>query len=392
MNTLDVVLCVFVLIYALSGYQQGFIVGASSTFGLLLGGFVGVKITPAILDNFDPAISVSIAALLVVLACAFTGQGLGAFAGTLIRRHVTWRPARTVDALGGGALSVVAMLLIAWVLGVAASGAQVGALNGEIRDSRVLGAVDSALPGGADRVLATFNSLVDSSRFPRYLEPFSPEHIISVPTPSAGILHRAGVRAAEVSVTKIIGSASSCNRTLEGSGFVFGKGRVMTNAHVVAGVSHPVVSIDGSEYPATVVYYDPEVDIAVLLAPGVTAPALRFGPASASGDPAAVLGFPENGPYDEEPARIRDEQTLSSPDIYGDGTVQRDTYSIYSRVRAGNSGGPLVDADGEVIGVIFAASITNPNTGYALTAGQVHEAATQGAASSQPVSTGSCAT
>ena len=205
MNTLDLVLCVFVLIYALSGYQQGFIVGAASTLGLLLGGFVGVKITPAILDNFDPAISVSIAALLVVLACAFTGQGLGAFTGTLIRRRVTWRPARTVDALGGGALSVAAMLLIAWVLGVAASGAQVGALNEEIRGSRVLGAVDSALPGGADRVLATFNSLVDSSRFPRYLEPFTPEHIISVPTPSAGILHRAGVRAAEVSVTKIIG-------------------------------------------------------------------------------------------------------------------------------------------------------------------------------------------
>jgi S1-C subfamily serine protease len=388
---LDLVLCVFVLIYALSGYQQGFIVGASSTAGLLLGGFVGVEITPALLDNFDPAISVSIAALLVVLACAFTGQGLGAFAGSLVRRHVTWRPARTVDALGGVVLSVVAMLLIAWVLGVAASGAQVGALNQEIRDSRVLGAVDSALPGGADRVLATFNSLVDSSRFPRYLEPFTPERITSVRTPSAGILHRAAVQAAEGSVTKVIGSASSCNRTLEGSGFVFASDRVMTNAHVVAGVSHPVVSIDGSEYPATVVDYDPEVDIAVLLAPGLTAPALRFGPASASGDPAAVLGFPENGPYDAEPARIRDEQTLSSPDIYGDGTVRRDTYSIYSRVRAGNSGGPLVDAHGDVIGVIFAASITSPDTGYALTTGQVHQDAVTGSTSSTPVSTGSCA-
>ena len=390
MNTLDIVLCVFALVYALSGYQQGFIIGAAATSGLLLGGFVGVEVTPTLLENFTPGLSLSVAALVLVLFCAFAGQAIGAFVGSQLRSRVTWRPARTVDAIGGGALSVAAMLLIAWVLGVAASGAQVGTLNAEIRGSRVLGAVDEALPGGADRVLSAFNSLVDSSRFPRYLEPFTPEHITPVRTPSAGILRETGVRAAQSSVVKIIGSAASCSRTLEGSGFVYTDGRVMTNAHVVAGVARPTVLAGGSQFRATVVYYDPEVDVAVLLVPGMHLPALDFGSASQTGDAAAVLGFPENGPYDQEPARIRDRQTLRSPDIYGDNTVERDTYSVYSQVRPGNSGGPLVNSSGDVVGVIFAASLTDSSTGYALSARQVGAAAAAGATSSRATSTGSC--
>jgi S1-C subfamily serine protease len=389
-NTLDIVLCGFALVYALSGYQQGFIVGAAATSGLLIGGFVGVEVTPTLLENFTPGLSLSVAALVLVLFCAFAGQAIGAFVGSQLRSRVTWRPARTVDAIGGGALSVAAMLLIAWVLGVAASGAQVGALNAEIRDSRVLGAVDDALPGGADRVLSAFNSLVDSSRFPRYLEPFTAEHITPVRTPSAGILREAPVRAAQSSVVKIIGAAASCGRTLEGSGFVYTDGRVMTNAHVVAGVDHPIVLAGGSQFRATVVYYDPEVDVAVLLVPGLHISALDFGSAAQTGDAAAVLGFPENGPYDREPARIRDRQTLRSPDIYGDNTVERDTYSVYSQVRPGNSGGPLVNSSGDVIGVIFAASLTDSSTGYALTAPQVGSAAAAGATSNRETDTGSC--
>jgi S1-C subfamily serine protease len=389
-NTLDIVLCVFALVYALSGYQQGFLIGAAATSGLLLGGLLGVEVTPALLENFTPGLSLSVAALVLVLFCAFSGQAIGAFLGSSLRSRVTWRPARTVDAVGGGALSVAAMLLIAWVLGVAASGAQVGTLNAEIRGSRVLGVVDDALPGGADRVLSTFNSLVDSSRFPRYLEPFTAEHITPVRTPSAAIFRAAGVRAAQGSVAKILGVATSCSRTLEGSGFVYADGRVMTNAHVVAGVEHPIVTAGGSQFRATVVYYDPEVDVAVLLVPGLHSPALHFGPSARSGTPAAVLGFPENGPYDEKAARIRDRQTLRSPDIYGDNTVERDTYSVYSLVRPGNSGGPLVDSDGDVIGVIFAASLNDSRTGYALTARQVSAAAAGGVTSTRATSTGSC--
>jgi S1-C subfamily serine protease len=391
MNALDIILVLSVVIYALAGYQQGFLVGSASTFGLLIGGFAGVRVAPMLLDGFAPGLSISIAALLIVLAGAFLGQAAGSFLGSQLRARVTWQPARVIDALSGAALSVAAMLLIAWVLGVAASGAQLRTLNQEVRSSVILGAVDRALPGGSDRVLAAFNALVDSSRFPRYLEPFAPERIKQVAPPSAGVTGRPGIVDDQASVVKVLGAASSCARTLEGSGFVYSDGRVMTNAHVVAGVSDPVVRINDTDYPANVVYYDPDIDVAVLSVPDLDAPALTFDDSAESGDQAAALGYPENGPYLASPVRVREERTLRSPNIYGDETVYRDTYSLYAQVRPGNSGGPLVDVGGDVIGVIFAASVTDANTGYALTADQVADAAQAGIKAKSAVGTGDCA-
>jgi S1-C subfamily serine protease len=182
-----------------------------------------------------------------------------------------------------------------------------------------------------------------------------------------------------------------CGRSLEGTGFVYDTGRVMTNAHVVAGVDHPVVLLGGAQYRAVVVYYDPDVDVAVLSVPRLPAPALHFGMAAHTETSAAVLGFPRNGPYDVEPARVRDIQTLRSPNIYGDNNVERETYSLYARVRPGNSGGPVVNRRGRVIGVVFAASITDRRTGYALTANQVSAAAAQGDSSAVRADTGGCA-
>jgi S1-C subfamily serine protease len=185
--------------------------------------------------------------------------------------------------------------------------------------------------------------------------------------------------------------ATACSRTLEGSGFVYSDGHVMTNAHVVAGVRHPVVRIEDTDYAAQVVYYDPDIDAAVLAVPDLEAEALDFDTTAESEDLAAVLGYPENGPYDVQPARVREQRTLRSPNIYGDATVYRDTYSLYARVRPGNSGGPVVDAGGDVIGVLFAASVTDADTGYALTADQVSEAAVAGNTAAAPVDTGGCA-
>lgn len=391
MNTLDVILALAVVVYALSGYRQGFVVGSASTLGLLAGGFFGIQVTPLLLDGYSPSPAVIVAALVIVLALGLGGQAAGAFIGAQIRSRVTWQPARALDALGGAALSVVAMLLIAWVLGVAVSGARLTGLNKEVRASVILGAVDSTLPGGADRLLETFSALVDSAAFPRYLEPFAPERIKSVEPPSAGIAQRRQVVAAADSVVKVLGSATDCDRTVEGSGFVYAPGRVMTNAHVVAGVSEPVVQVGDDDLAAEVVYYDPDVDVAVLSVPELQAPALQFDDQAESGDDVAVLGYPENGPYDVQPARVRDEQSLRSPNIYGEDTVMRDTYSVFGLVRQGNSGGPLVNRRGVVIGVIFAASVTDADTGYALTSGQVERAADAGGSLLDPVGTGSCA-
>jgi S1-C subfamily serine protease len=150
--------------------------------------------------------------------------------------------------------------------------------------------------------------------------------------------------------------------------------------------------VGDADLEATVVYYDSDVDVAVLSVPDLDAAPLEFaGRAAASGDSAAVLGYPENGPYDVQAARVRDRQTLRSTDIYGDDAVERDTYSIFALVRPGNSGGPLVNPRGDVIGVIFAASVTDDRTGYALTVDQVAAAATAGRSSSGEVDTGGCA-
>lgn len=391
MNALDLILLVFGLVYALTGYQQGFLIGGCATVGLIGGGFLGIRIVPRLLDGFQPGITLSIVAMLVVLVLAFVGQGIGAIIGQRLRRRVTWRPARLVDAISGAALSVAAMLVIAWVLGVAATGAELDGINREVRDSAVLGAVNEAMPGGSERLLSAFDAVVGSSDFPRYLEPFEPEPIVAVPPPDGRLVRSPGVRRAARSVVKVLGDAPSCGESLEGSGFVFAPHRVMTNAHVVAGVGDPVVRLGEGDHAATVVYYNPDVDVAVLAVPGLVAPALHFTGSVGSGRSAAVLGFPQDGPFDVEAARIRTLERLQSPDIYGNGTVTRDTYSVYARIRPGNSGGPLLSVTGRVLGVVFAASLVNGDTGYALTSGQVADAARAGIRLNRPVGTGGCA-
>ena len=390
MNTLDIVLLVLVLAYAISGYWQGFVTGAFATAGLLLGGLLGIWLVPRLLGDADPSLGVSLGALFIVLLCASIGQGVLQFAGARIRDRIRWQPVRAVDAVGGAALSVVAVLVVAWALGVAVSGAQLPWVSQEVRTSSVLSRVDTVMPSAAVDSLDSFNDVVGESFFPRYLEPFAPERIVEVAPPPPGIGRDPDVVAAGRSVLKIRGE-NRCGRGVEGTGFLYSGNRVMTNAHVVAGVDRPRVVVDDDEVEAEVVHYDPDVDVAVLEVPDLGRPALQFDREGQPKTPGAVLGFPNDGPYDVQAARIRAEQRLRSPDIYGDGTVVRDVFSVRSLIRPGNSGGPMVSRDGEVLGVVFAASVTDDSTGYVLTAEQVAEAGVNGLNSSSPVATGRCA-
>ena len=198
------------------------------------------------------------------------------------------------------------------------------------------------------------------------------------------------VHRAERSVYKVRGN-NRCGSGVEGSGFLYSPGRVMTNAHVVAGVRHPHVLVHGNPVAAEVVYYNPDVDVAVLKVPGLQGPYLHFDRDGRPREAGAVLGFPQDGPFDAEPARIRSEQRLRSPNIYGQGTVTRDVFALRSRIRPGNSGGPMVSDSGRVLGVVFAASVSDNNTGYALTSEQVAGPATAGIDHSRGVNTGNCA-
>lgn len=390
MNVLDWVLVVLVVLYALSGYWQGFIAGAFSTVGLILGGFLGIKLAPVLLGNASPSTWVSLGALFVVLIAASVGQAVFQYAGTKVRDRVQWRPVRALDAVGGAALSVVAVLVVSWMLGVAVSGSRIPTVGPMVRESTVLAKVNEVMPQRAQGALRAFDDLVGSSFFPRYLEPFAPERIVEVGPGPRRILTDPDVQNAQRSVFKVR-SNNKCGDGVEGTGFLYAPGRLMTNAHVIAGVNDPKVKVGSDTLDARTVYYNARLDVAVLAVPGLDGPTLKFDPDGEARQAAAILGFPQDGPFDAQPARIRSEQRLRSPDIYGAGTVTREVYSLRGLVRPGNSGGPLVGDDGDVLGVIFAASLTSNDTGYALTADQVADAAQTGMESNGEVSTGNCA-
>jgi len=198
------------------------------------------------------------------------------------------------------------------------------------------------------------------------------------------------VQQAELSVFKIRGN-NRCGDGIEGSGFLYSPHRLMTNAHVVAGVDSPEVEVNGSSEQAEVVYYNPDLDVAVLELDTSGVPTLEFDREAKQADGVAILGYPQDGPFNVQPGRIRAEQRLRSPNIYGGGTVIREVFSLRGLVRPGNSGGPIVSSAGDVVGVVFAASVTDRDTGYAITADQVARSATTGISNDSPVSTGDCA-
>ncbi|GAA3518983.1 MarP family serine protease [Aeromicrobium panaciterrae] len=390
MNSLDVLIIVVLLAYAVSGYFQGFIVNLTATIGLLVGGLLAVALVPKVLGGRTPTLTTSLIALGAVIGAAAIGQAIGTYVGSDLRDGMTWRPLRWVDAVAGSVLSMVAVLCAAWALGYSVSGTSIPYLSTASRDSTILERVDGVMPSQATSVLRAFNKVLDANLFPRYIDPFENEEIKAVAPPDTATLSSEGVRRAAESVVKILGEAR-CDRGIEGSGFAYAPDRIMTNAHVVAGVSDPLVVVAGRRLRAEVVVFDPELDIAVLHVPRLGLNPLDFDSTGEAGDAAAILGFPENGPFDARAARIRSLMDLRSPDIYDKGELVRKTFSVRGLVRSGNSGGPLVSEGGEVYGVIFAASVTDSSTGYALTAKQVAADANKGRSATREVSTGKCA-
>ena len=390
MNLLDWLLVGLVLTYALSGYWQGFVTGAMATAGLLLGGLLGVWLAPLALGDANPSVLVSLGALFIVIVCASLGQAVFQYGGARLRDTISWQPFRAVDAAGGAVLSGVAVLLVAWALGVAIAGSGIGGITPLVRESAIL---EEGRRDAARRCRRAAQGLQQRRRhdvlppLPRALRAGADRP--RGPRPQRMLTDPDVVRA-EQSVVKIR-STNSCGRGIEGSGFLFAPDRVMTNAHVVAGADQPTVEIGGSAVEATVVYYDPDVDVAVLALESGEIPALPFDFQVEPQDGVAILGYPEDGPYDAQTGRVRSEQRLRSPNIYGDGAVIRDVLSLRGSVRPGNSGGPVVSSGGDVVGVVFAASLTDSDTGYALTAEQVAAAATRGVAATESADTQGCA-
>ncbi|MFF8959145.1 MarP family serine protease [Streptomyces sp. NPDC014894] len=398
MNVLDILLLIAAVWFAIIGYRQGFVVGILSVIGFLGGGLIAVYLLPVLWDELtdgsEVSTTVAVVAVVVVIVCASVGQAFTTHLGSKLRRYITWSPARALDATGGALVNVVAMLLVAWLIGSALAGTALPTVGKEVRSSKVLLGVAQVMPDQASTWFTDFSSVLAQRGLPQVFSPFANEPITEVKPPDPALIGSPVAARAQKSIVKVVGTAQSCNKVLEGTGFVFGERRVMTNAHVVGGVDEPTVQIggEGRLYDAKVVLYDWQRDIAVLDVPDLKAKPLEFTKTDArTGDGAIVAGFPENGAYDVRSARVRGRIDADGPDIYHRGTVGRDVYSLYTTVRQGNSGGPLLTPEGKVYGVIFARSLDDPETGYALTVDEIAGDIAAGLSANQEVDSQGCA-
>jgi S1-C subfamily serine protease len=392
-DLLDLALIVVAAAFAVSGYRQGFIVGSLSFIGFVGGAVLGAEFGPAIARAIvGGQTQQDVVAVILLVSGAILGQFVASSIGTAMRQQMTSRSSTTIDAVGGSAVSVLSMLLIAWAIGSVLTASPFPVVVQQVDGSAVLTTLDRIMPTPAKTMFSDFRRMLASGPFPQVFSGIGAAHLISVPAPDPAVLNSPGYRAATNSIVKVQGTAPSCERSIEGSGFVYAPDHVLTNAHVVAGVTQgqTVTTADGTTYGASVVFYDPQVDVAVLYVPGLNMTPLRFAGQAQGGADAVVAGYPLDHPFTAVAARIGGIQQAVGPDIYQTGTVRRQIYEIRAIVEPGNSGGPLLSPAGTVYGVVFAAAVGVSDTGFALTATEVTADADAGASATVPVSTQGC--
>jgi S1-C subfamily serine protease len=378
MTGLDWIIVGAVALLALYGWSQGFVTSALALAGFAAGAWLGIRLGPLLLHEgrrspWAPVFGLA-GALLAGAVLAAGLEGVGA----RLRAGLRLPGLAAVDGLLGAALAGCLALGVAWVLGAIALQSR-SDLRRDVQRSAILRRLNEALPpsGGLLSAIARLDP------FPRLDIPGA-----RVPPPRRGAARAMGVRGAEPSVVRILGSA--CGVGVEGSGWVAAPGLVVTNAHVVAGQTDTRVLARGAApgLRAQAVAFDPRNDVAILRVGGLDAPALPFAAATPTGTDGAVLGFPLNGPYDVRPARLGPTRGVVAQDAYGGGPVRRAVVALRGTVRSGNSGGPMVDGRGRVLTTIFAATTTGPRGGFGVPNAAVRDAL---AGARAPVATGPCA-
>lgn len=394
---LDLLLLSLLALYAWSGWRQGFVSAVLGLVGLVTGAFLAVRFVPVWLeDQAGIAPSTTAGALtlvVVVIVAAAFGQGLMLLLARRLRESVSAPSARAVDSALGLVAVLVASVLVLWVLvGAVRAGGPPGA-RALLARSVVVTAVDELVPSSADRLVDEVTQALDRGGFPRVFEGLGPEPISPVAPPDAALARDPDIARALDSVVHVRAEAPRCESAQVGTGWVVSPGRVATNAHVVAGSDSVRVSVRGTgrERRARVVAFDPRRDVAILEVAGLDAPALRQGSALSAGDAAVVAGFPGDDGLWVGGARVRGTLTARGADIYGSPGVVREVYSLRAQVRQGASGGPVLDPDGAVAGMVFATSLDDPDTGYALTLSEIGPTVRTASTASGAVSTGDCA-
>ncbi|HEV3381879.1 MAG TPA: MarP family serine protease [Trebonia sp.] len=392
-DLLDLALIVIAIAFAVSGYRQGFIVGSLSFVGFVGGAVLGAQFGPDISRALvGGQTEQDVVAVILLVSFAIIGQFVASSVGTAMRQTMTGRSSTALDAVGGAAVSVLSMLLIAWAIGSVLTASPFPVVVQQVNNSVVLRTMDKVMPSPAKTMFSDFRRMLASGPFPQVFSGIGSAHLLTVPSPDPAVVDSAGALDARSRIVKVQGTALSCGRGIEGSGFVYAPHHILTNAHVVAGVTQgpTVTTVGGSVYQAQVVFYDPQVDIAVLYVPDLNLAPLQFAGQASSDASAVVAGYPLDHPYTAVPARIGETQNAVGPDIYQTGQVNRQIYEIRAVVEPGNSGGPLLSPSGTVYGVVFAAAVGVSDTGFALTAAEVAGDANAGSSATTPVSTQGC--
>jgi S1-C subfamily serine protease len=384
---LDWLIVAFCALLAVFGYAQGFIVGALSLVGFGIGAFLGSRLGPVVLNGgshspYAPLFAL-IGALLVGGLLAAGLEALGVRARSVLRLPGL----RQVDGVLGAALTACVGLGIAWIAGALVLQATGSAsLRRDLQKSVILKELNQLLPPSGP----ILNALARIDPLPSITGP-APD----VPPPTRGILGAGGVHAAFGSVVRVLGTA--CGNGIEGSGWAAGGDLVVTNAHVVAGEADTTVEAGGNPpgLAAQVLDFDPHDDVAVLSVPGLNRRPLSLAANPRAGQSAAILGYPLNGPFTAVAGRTGPTQEVNSQDAYGNGPVLRSIESLRGLVRPGNSGGPLVDAAGQVVGTVFASitggAVSPGGDGLAVPNQVVRKQLEVAASRHQSVGTGQCA-
>lgn len=385
---LDIVLGIVLLAYLVQGWRLGFVRSIGAIAGLIAGGIAAALLSPLIgslvPDETGTVVATIVAAVVLVLLGHAIGSGIGGAIGGVLRRS----PLGPIDrVLGAAAQLVVSALLISMIASLAVS-MGVPYVAQPVAGSVVLRAIDGATPAPVDRALAQLRSTVLSSGIPTLG--------ISLGTGGAadavpGVTQTAELRTAAESVVKITGRAPACNQEQSGSGFVVARNRVLTNAHVLAGVASPVViAPNGQALPGRVTAFDPKRDLAVIAVPGLDAKPLAVAASPAVGDEGVVAGYPFGGPFTEGGAKVVQTGRVAVPDITGGGRTERSIAALAADVEQGNSGGPLLSPTGRVIGLVFAKSTGADDLGYAMTPDEFGGLAGRAPGLTARVGTGAC--
>src|SRR5215217_7919494 len=381
LNVLDLFIGIFIVVSVLRGARTGFLAGIFSLVGVVVGASVGSRIAPSLLPEDGNSIYGAGITLGSILAFAVLGEVIARTIGGSSRNRLSSPASATLDGLGGALLGFALALVLVWAVGVfALQSPTLASLQPAAQDSRILQTLKERMPSG----LLT-RAVADLEPLPQIRGP-EPE----VSAPEGSIVRDPDVQAASASTLRVRGIA--CGYGVEGSGWVAGRNLVVTNAHVVAGETETHVQVGGTggRLPAKVVVFDEKNDIAILRVNRLGLTPLHLA-APRPGKVAAVIGFPENGPLDIEPARTGTTQRVISSDAYDSGPVERVVTSFRVYVRPGNSGGPAVNEYGRVVTTIFASRTGSDNSGYGIPSRIVHRHLRVAAERTTPVSTKGCA-